>query len=78
MKYFVFTLIILFLVSGCAHKQIEYVTQIKEVEKYVPVYPTVPDIQCDFYKDTPEEVLNSLLECVIVQKKFIESLKKTQ
>ena len=78
MKYLVFTLIILFPLSGCAQKQIEYVTQIKEVEKYVPVYPTVPDIQCDFYKDTPEEVLNSLLECVIIQKKFIESLKKSQ
>lgn len=74
MKYVTFALIVLFLILGCG-KQIEYVTQIKEVEKVVPVYPKVPEIQCNFYKEKPEEVLNGLVECVIIQKKFIESLK---
>lgn len=77
MKYLLIGLIILFFLFGCS-KQVEYVTQIKEVEKIVPVYPEVPDIKCDFYKEKPEDVLNSLMECIIIQKKFIESLKKSQ
>lgn len=60
---------------GCGTK-IEYVTKIQEVEKVVPVYPEIPEIECDFYKQTPEDVLNSLYECVITQKKLLDSLKK--
>lgn len=75
MKQITLALMVLVFFIGCG-KQIEYVTQIKEVEKVVPVYPNVPEIQCNFYKEKPEDVLNSLVECVIIQKKFIDSLRE--
>lgn len=67
---------IFILCTGCAPK-VEYVTKVVEVEKKVPVYPEVPEIECDFYKATPEEILNSVYECVIIQKRFIDSLRAT-
>lgn len=73
MKYLYLLIPILFV--GCGTK-IEYVTKIQEVEKVVPIYPEVPEIECDFYKPTSEEVLNSLYECVIKQKRLLDSLKK--
>lgn len=75
MRQVTLALMVLVFFIGCG-KEIEYVTQIKEVEKVVPVYPNVPEIQCNFYKEKPEDVLNSLVECVIIQKKFIDSLKE--
>ena len=69
-------ILLIITVTGCTKTQ--YVNKIVEVEKVVPIYPEVPEVNCDFYKDKPEDILNAVYECVIKQKKLLDSLRKTQ
>ena len=60
-------------ISGCT--KTVYVDRVKVVEKKVPIYPEVPNVECDFYKQSYEEILNSLYGCIITQKKLLDTIR---
>ena len=80
MKIFSLILITLFVLTGCTYKQPEpvvktvVVTEIKEVK--VPVPCKVPKVTCDF--NAPGfSPINKMLECIIMQKRALESISKS-
>ena len=60
----------LLLTSCCKEPEVKYIDKPYEVK--VPVVCDIPDVHCDFNKTTQTEVVASLMECIIEQKKAME------
>ena len=58
-------LFVILLISGCS-KEIVYVD--RPVEIKVPVKCVVPEVKCDFKKDTYTEIIDALVECIEIHK----------
>lgn len=74
MKLIISNLIILgIFLTGCVKKEtcVPVVT-IKEIK--VPVYPDIPDIDCEFNGDGLEPV-DKLIDCISYQKHILDLLK---
>ena len=68
-------LLLISLITACSKPkpQTKIVYRYKEVK--VPVKCKVPEVYCDFNKSTSTEVINSLLMCIIEQKRAMEVCK---
>jgi len=58
---------------GCSAKEIVYID--KPVEVQVPVKCKIPEVTCDFNKETDTEVIESLLQCITNLKRAMEVCK---
>lgn len=60
--------------NGCTKTVIETRYELKEVP--VPVKMDIPNVECYFYGDTESEILNNYLDCIVKQKKVLDTLRK--
>lgn len=61
--------------TGCSRTIVEYVPQTVIKEVPVPVILDIPTIDCELGGDTPDEIINNMLKCIIDQKKVLDILR---
>lgn len=73
MKKFFLSLTCVIFFIGCGEKQCTPVIDIQEVK--VPVYPNIPDIECEFNGEGLEPI-EKMVECLSLHKTILDNLRE--